>query len=313
MGGCHHRPTYRIAQGGVWNTLYHITYSSDRDMSDSILAVMKRVEMSLSPFAKSSLISAINRGESATTDTLLRRVFEESMRINGLSHGAFDPTVSPLINLWGFGYTPGDDEPSQQAIDSLLAFVGIDGCRLTEQGEMLKKHPATEFNFSAITKGYGCDLVGEMLRRNGIKNYLVEIGGEIVARGMNPKGEAWRVQIDAPIESDTAPLHNQLAVITVSNCAMATSGNYRNFRETGAGKVWHTISPVTGRPALTDLLSATVIAPECITADALATSCMAMPADSAMAMIESIADAEALLITADTVLTTKGFPIPKSF
>lgn len=299
---------YRTAGGGMWNTVYHITYCSDTDLDDSIISVMKEIENSLSPFARMSLISKINRGEDAKADTMLRLVFAESKRVHRLSGGVFDPTVSPLINLWGFGYKPGDDEPAQAAIDSLLPLVGIDSCAILADGAVVKKHPLTEFNFSAITKGYGCDMVGDMLRRNGVDNYMVEIGGEIAAAGRSPRGAAWRIMIDAPVESDSAPVHQGLAMISVTDRGIATSGNYRNYRETGNGRAWHTISPSSGRPALTNLLSATVIAPTCMTADALATSCMAMRADSALAMIERIPEAEALLVTADSVLVSSGFP-----
>ncbi len=305
---CSVPPTYRSAEGAVWNTTYHITYRADRDLRDSVLAVMRMVERSLSPFADSSLVSRINRGEEVAADSLLRRIFAASQDVCRSSGGAFDPTVAPLVNLWGFGYRPGDPEPTQEDIDSLLAFVGMDSCRIADDGRVVKKHPSTEFNFSAITKGYGCDLVGEMLRRNGCTDYMVEIGGEIALSGKNPRDEEWRIMVDAPVSGDSAVIHEKLAIISLTDCGVATSGNYRNYRETGSGRAWHTISPVTGRPALTDLLSATVIAPDCMMADALATSCMAMPADSALRMIEALPDTEALLVTADTVLTTGGFP-----
>jgi len=297
---------YRSADGAVWNTTYHISYRASADLHDSIRVVMKQVEQSLSPFAKNSLISRVNRGEDAVADTLLVRILGESQRICRLSHGAFDPTVSPLINLWGFGYKPGDPEPSQEKIDSLLPLVGIGECSISPEGVVVKKHPATEFNFSAITKGYGCDLVGEMLARNGATDYMVEIGGEIALRGHNPKGHDWHIQIDAPVESDGAPMHEQLVVLPLTDCGVATSGNYRNFRETGEGRVWHTISPVTGRPAITDILSATVIAPSAMLADALATACMASPASEALGMVSAIPGVEAMLVTADTVVATPG-------
>ncbi|MDE6390048.1 MAG: FAD:protein FMN transferase, partial [Duncaniella sp.] len=252
------------------------------------------------------LISRVTRGEDVCADSLLVRILGESRRVCALSGGAFDPTVSPLVNLWGFGYKPGDPEPSQEKVDSLLQLVGIGECSVSADGRVVKKHPQTEFNFSAITKGYGCDLVGEMLARNGATDYMVEIGGEIAMRGRNPKGHDWHIQIDAPVESDGAPVHEQLVVLPLTDCGVATSGNYRNYRETGEGRVWHTISPVTGRPAITDILSATVIAPSAMLADALATACMASPASEALDMVSAIPDVEALIVTPDTVLVTEG-------
>ncbi len=308
MIGCSGTKSYRTAEGGVWNTVYRITYNSDRDLRDSILAVMKQVEMSLSPFAEGSLISRINAGEDVAADSLIIRVFTASQEVNRVSGGMFDPTVAPLINLWGFGYRETGVEPSQEVIDSLLPLVGIASCSIGEDRKVIRHAEGTEFNFSAITKGYGCDLVGEMLRRNGVSDYMVEIGGEIAAAGVSPRGKAWRVMVDAPIETDTAVVHERLAVIEITDCGVATSGNYRNYRETAEGKVWHTVSPLTGRPAMTDLLSATVKAGTCMEADAFATACMAMDCRSALSMIESVPQVEALLVTADTVITTSGFP-----
>jgi len=292
----------------MWNTMYHVTYQSDRDLHDSIIAVMKMVERSLSPFDKGSLISAVNRGDSVRADSLLRRVFAASLDVNRRSGGAFDPTVAPLVNLWGYGYRSAGVEPTPGAIDSLLEFVGIDECLIDADGYVRKKHPGTEFNFSAITKGYGCDMVGEMLRRNGCENYMVEIGGEIAVAGVSARGHVWRIMVDAPIDCDTAVVHERMAVVEVSDCGVATSGNYRNYRETPDGRTWHTISPRSGRPAVTDLLSATVIAPDCMLADAYATACMARTVDSAMVMIESVPGVEALLVTRDTVIMSKNFP-----
>ncbi|MCM1483995.1 MAG: FAD:protein FMN transferase [Muribaculaceae bacterium] len=305
---------YRRFEGAVWATTFHITYRSDRMLDDSIHAVMMQVEKSLSPFAESSLISAINRGETDRTDSLIRRIFMASQDINRRSGGAFDPTVAPLVNLWGFGYRSGDGaEPSQAAIDSALTLVGIGRCRL-EAGRIVKVAADTEFNFSAITKGYGADLVGEMLRRNGCTDYMVEIGGEIALSGVNPRGEDWHVMIDAPVSADTAAtLHERMAVIYVTDGGVATSGNYRNFRDTSRGRVGHTINPVTGYPVTTSTLSATVIAPNAMAADALATACMAMPADSALRMIEEYPGAEAMLVTEGkdggwNMRTTSRFP-----
>ncbi len=300
--------------GMVWNTTYHITWTSANDCSDSILPVMKQVEMSLSPFNAGSDISAINRSESMTVDRHIIKVFEKSQEINRASGGMFDPTVAPLVNLWGFGY--GDKEPAvptDLSIDSALRLVGISQCQIAG-GVMEKKSPGTQFNFSAITKGLGCDEVAAMLRRNGATDYMVEIGGELALGGLNRRGEPWRIQIDAPVNNDSSVTHRRLMVISVTDCGVATSGNYRNFRRDSEGRRFgHTISPVTGRSVETSTLSATVIAPTCMEADALATACMAMPATDALAMIERFEGAECLLVTsADDgswrLLRSSGFP-----
>ncbi len=306
-------PTYRTEEGSVWNTVYHITYKADRDLVDSVQQVMKHVEMSLSPFNEASLVSRVNRGDLVEVDSLFERVFTMSVAVNRASGGAFDPTVAPIVNLWGFGYRNSDGEPSPEAIDSAMSSVGIRDCRLSG-GFILKKTPATEFNFSAITKGMGCDLIGEMFRRNGITDYMIEIGGEIALSGTNPRGEKWRIMIDAPLANDTTVQHQSMAVIQPQPFAgIATSGNYRNFHETSSGRVGHTVSPLTGRPVMSEILSVTVLASSAMTADALSTACMAMQLNDALKMIEQWPEAEALIVTARKdgdweMLRTSGFP-----
>ncbi len=302
---------YRKCTGSVWATTYHITYRSAVNLDDSIYSVMNRVDDSLSPFSPTSVISRINSGADMATDSLVRRIFLASQRFNALSHGAFDPTVAPLVNLWGFGYRNIHTEPTAAQIDSALRYVGISQCSL--QGNLVvKASDHTEFNFSAITKGYACDLIGEMMSRNGCDDYMVEIGGEMSLRGRNAHGDKWRVMIDAPIESDSAVVHSRMAVIEVTDAGIATSGNYRNYRHTAEGKVWHTINPATGYPAHTTTLSATVVAPDAMSADALATACMSMESDSAIAMIESLPATSVMLVRADStgyrLLTSRGFP-----
>lgn len=309
---CTGRDTYRRCEGAIWATAYHITYRSDRMLDDSIIDVMRQVENSLSPFADSSLVSQINMNQTDCTDSLFRRIFMASVEVNSLSQGAFDPTVAPLVNLWGFGYKNSGVEPDARSVDSAMTFVGLRRCRLDGQ-RIVKPLAGTEFDFSAITKGYACDLIGEMLERNGCTDFIVEIGGEVAASGVNPQGEKWRIMIDAPVENDSAVVHKRMAVVEATDCGVATSGNYRNFRLTPQGKAWHTISPVTGRPAETATLSATVIAPNAMIADALATSCMALPTDSALSMIRGVDGAECLLVTADSsgyvLNSTPGFPM----
>lgn len=310
---CDSQKPFRTVQGMVWNTMYHITYASNVSLDDSIQAVMKQVDNSLSVFNDSSLVSLINRTDSIPVDSLFKRVFLESQAINRISSGAFDPTVGPLIELWGFGKNKKvDHTPSQQEIDSVMESVGIDRCAI-EEGRIIKKSPSTKFNFSAIAKGYGCDLIGDMMRRNGVKNYMIEIGGEIALSGKSPHGGSWRIMVDAPIQNNDSVVHEQMAIIEVDSCGIATSGNYRNYHVIDGTAMGHSIDPFNGRPAITTILSATVIAPQCLTADALATACMIMPLDSAMAMIEKTPGAAALFVTAThnsewSLHTTSRFP-----
>lgn len=305
---------YRQCDGATWGTTYHIVYKSDRDLSDSIIATLKQVELSLSPFCDTSTISRINRNETLLIDTLVKAVFLKSQEVNKKSNGAFDPTVAPLINLWGFGYKKQSTLPTQAQIDSVMPFVGISECFLNDN-HIEKKHHATEFNFSAITKGYGCDLIGEMFKRNQCEDFMIEIGGEIKISGVNSQKQSWHIMIDAPTDNDSSINHSQMAIIIVSDCGIATSGNYRNFKNTSIGKIGHTINPLTGKPVSTSTLSVTVIAPSAMEADALATACMAMPLMDAVEMIEGDCNISALFVTSDSIsgkwilLPTSRFPL----
>ncbi|MDE6265379.1 MAG: FAD:protein FMN transferase [Paramuribaculum sp.] len=281
-------------EGAVWGTTFHITYLSEANMDDSINAVMRMVELSLSPFDKQSVVSRINRGETVECDSLFIAVFERGKEVWSLSGGAFDPTVAPAVNLWGFGYKNLGREPFDSEIDSVRELVGF-GKACMNDGMLLSPH-GMEYDFSAITKGFGCDMVGRMLARNGSIDYMVEIGGEIALSGKNRMGEDWHIMVDAPVESNTEIVHDKMAVIAVTGCGIATSGNYRNYRETEKGKIWHTIDPRTCRPAENVTISATVIAPDAMTADALATACMVMHPDSAIAMIDRLEGVRALLV-----------------
>ena len=279
-----HNAEYRHIEGAAWGTTYHITYRSAEDLSPNVQQMIELVNSTLSPFNPNSQISRINRGEDSIPGPEFTEVFRLSQRICSISGGAFDPTVAPLVNLWGFGYKPGADEPSQQQIDSARQAVGILQCEISEEGVLRKKSPSTEFNFSSIAKGYGVDLIARALASQGCTDYMVEVGGEIVLAGKSPRGNEWRIQVDAP-DFDNPEAHSRAQVLQLTDCAIATSGNYRNYRHSADTIVGHTISPLTGRPIITKTLSATVIAPTCALADALATTAMALPPDSAGAVI----------------------------
>lgn len=280
LASCSNRNEWRSDEGAVWNTMYHITYDAPRDMTDSIQSIFRRIEMSLSPFAERSVISRVNRGEDMKVDADFREVFNFSKVVNEKTGGLFDPTLSPVINLWKFGYTgkAGNDEnwePTAEEIDSALALVGIGDCSLDAANHPVLKAKGTTFNFSAIAKGYACDQIAAMLKRNGSTGAMVEIGGEIALFGPNPQGEDWRIQIDAPLVETESPQHERLDVLALTDCGIATSGNYRNYHLSSGGRVGHTLSPLTGQPVMGEILSVTVIAPTCAEADAYATAAMA--------------------------------------
>ena len=284
--------------GITWNTEYNIKYCHHTNLSDSIISVLRKVELSVSPFNKKSRITAINENRSDTLDGYLSRLYDKSVEINRESGGAFDPTVSPLVNLWGFGYEK-TGKANRQAVDSILMFVGIDKTR-KEGIRIVKSDGRTTFNFSAIAKGMGCDEVGKMLERNGVTDYIVEIGGEITAKGHNPKGQKWRISIDKPINANDTVIHHSAGIVEITNCGIATSGNYRNYHTDSAGnKVAHTINPRTGMPEQSDVLSATVIAPDCMTADAYATTFMVLGLEKSKKLLDKHPEISAMLITSD--------------
>lgn len=295
---------YRKMEGMIWNTSFHITYDSDRDLSDSVYATLKEIDKSLNVFDESSLVSKANTGDSIRVDRDFLNVYEMSRKIHACTSGAFDPTLGPLIDAWGFGkgHTASADT---LRLDSLLAITGLNRTKI-ENNILFKENPLIRFNFSAIAKGYACDRVAEMLRRNGAGSCLVEIGGEIACHGQSPSGENWRISIDKPIFTDSV-VHESQCVISITDSGIATSGNYRNFHKSGDRIFGHTISSKTGRPVQTDVLSATVIAPTAMEADALATSMMALGSKESAALAEKLGVATLLILNDGTIWLNDAF------
>ena len=277
------KPEYRTAQGLVFGTRYNITYLYNADLQPDIDYTLALVDSALSMFNPESTISAVNCSESIqVTDTMFLKVFRRAMEISRMTNGAFDITVAPAVNAWGFGFKHSENI-SQSTIDSLLEITGY--WKIHEQdGLITKDDPRIMLDCSAIAKGFGTDMVADMLRSKGICDFMVEVGGEIVVSGQNPKGKLWNIGISKPVD-DSLSVNNELqTVIPVTDIAMATSGNYRNFYVKDGRKYAHTIDPHTCTPVSHSLLSATVFASDCATADALATSMMVMGLDSAQAL-----------------------------
>ena len=246
-------------------------------------------------FSPTSLVSRVNSGECDSVDSYFIDVFNLSQTVSQASSGRFDPTVAPLVDLWGFGRDGREVElPDSNSINEALEKIGIDRCRI-DNGIIVKGHCEMEFDFSAIAKGYGVEKIGDMLNSHGCDDYMVEIGGEIQLSGKNPNGELWHIQVDAPVEN-SKPGESSLTVLELSDCGVATSGNYRNYREKKGQTAWHTIDPTTGFPAAREVVSATVIAPGCALADALATAIMASPADSAAVILAHFKETSAIIV-----------------
>jgi len=286
-------------EGVVWTTDYHIIYEANRSLDDSIQAIFQALDRSVSPYNKQSLITAINQNTATRVDAYLKRLFMASDTVNRMTDGAFDPTVMPLVNAWGFGYKSGN-MPSRTQLDSILAFVGMD--KITLIGDsVVKQDPRVMLDFSSIAKGMACDEIGRMLMRNGAHNWLVEIGGEVVASGMNKRGTPWHVSVDMPTdEQDEESTHESALTITLDSGAVATSGNYRKWRMQEGNKVSHIIDPRTGDSRAGTLLSVTIIARDCMSADAWATACMVMGEDEVKKMMQQRTDLGVMTIAADT-------------
>lgn len=294
---CRNRVEYRTMEGGMYGTLYHIAYFSAEDQRDSLLYEMERVNASLSTFNPHSVISRINRNETDCTDELFGRMFAKALEINRVTGGAFDITVAPLVNAWGFGFRH-ERFPSAARIDSLKELVGME--KLTWQdGHLLKQNPDMLLDASSIAKGLGVDLAADYLERKGVQDYMVEIGGEIRVKGKSQKNRPWRLGIDRPKDDPAVQSRELQMVVSLAQGALATSGNYRNFYVHEGKKYAHTINPETGYPVQTEVLSASVYAPTCMEADAYATAFMVLGLKKAEAIVRACPQLEACLIYQD--------------
>ena len=275
---------YQKCSGLIFGTTYHMTYQYDDDLHAEVVAKLKEVDAALSMFNEQSTISKINNNEAVKPDKMFLDVFQLAQQISQDTQGAFDITVAPLVNIWGFGFKHGQ-EPTTHAIDSLRQFIGYQ--KVSYNGKTIQKQdPRIMLDCSAIAKGYGTDVVARLLDEKGITNYLVEIGGEVVTRGISEKRVPWKIGVTKPTD-DSLHVGNDLqTVLNVTDKAMATSGNYRNFYYKGGRKYAHTIDPKTGRPVQHNILSATVLCNQCAKADAYATAFMVMGLDKAREVLE---------------------------
>ena len=267
-------------EGFIFGTIYNITYQYGVDLQAEIESELKKVDQEFSMFNEESTVARINRGDSLVERSdMFNEVYTLAMQVNADTHGAFDITVAPLVNAWGFGFKH-EQMPTPEQVDSLLQI-------------------RSQMDFAAIAKGYGCDVVARLLESHDIVNYMVEIGGEVAMRGMNQREEPWRIGVNKPVD-DSLSVNGELqAVLKATDICLATSGNYRNFYYKGGRKYAHTIDPRTGYPVQHELLSATVLAKDCATADAYATSFMVLGLDSARLLLDRHPEMKAYLIYSD--------------
>ena len=295
---CKDKKQYYEESGTVFHTLYTIKYEAPYALTDKIDAELQKFNLSLNPFNPNSIIAKVNNNEAVEVDEWFTEVFNKSMEVSRNSDGVFDITCAPLVNLWGFGFNK-KDSVTPTMIDSLKTFVGYQKVHL-EGKKIVKDDPRLLLNCSAIAKGYSCDVIARLLEKEGVENYMVLIGGEVVVKGVNQNGVCWRTGINLP-EDDPDGIKNNYDEI-VQLCkkgAIATSGNYRNFYIKDGKKYAHTINPRTGYPAEQSGLSATIVANDCMTADAYATAFMAMGLEKARQMADTLPEIEYYVIYAD--------------
>ena len=288
---------YQHNSGMVFGTTYNITYQCDSNLHNSIKRELQKVDEALSPFNKRSVITAVNNNRDIEGNDMFADVFSLAQKISDDTGGDFDITVAPLVNAWGFGFKNGT-QPTRHNIDSLKSIIGYKKVRL-EGRKVVKKDKRLMLDCSSIAKGYGSDVVARFLQKRGVKNYMVEIGGEIVTKGISQKRVPWKIGVTKPVDDSLSVSKELQSVINVTDKAMATSGNYRNFYYKNGKKYAHTIDPHTGYPVQHNILSATVIADNCATADAYATAFMVMGLEKAKKLLDRHLELMAYFIYSD--------------
>jgi thiamine biosynthesis lipoprotein len=288
---------YQKNAGLIFGTTYSVTYQCGEDLQEEIEAELKKVDDEFSMFNSQSIVARLNNGEQPELSNDFIDVFKLARQVSEDTNGAFDITVAPLVNAWGFGFKH-EQMPSKEQVDSLRELISYRYVTLKDKTITMQK-PGMMLDFSAIAKGYGVDVVARLLERHDIKNYMVEIGGEITTRGINPERVPWRIGVNKPSEDALNENHELQTILNVTDKSMATSGNYRNFYVKGGKKYAHTIDPKTGYPVQHSLLSATVLTDRCAKADAYATSFMVLGMDGAKQILERHKELMAYLIYTD--------------
>ncbi len=285
-----------FAQGTTWKVIYNdsenINYQSEID------SLLISINKSMSIWDSMSLLSRINRNApNVMIDNDLQNVLKSGLKIGEMTNGAFDITVLPLVDLWGFGLKKKDKVLKSQ-IDSVLPLVNYRNIAL-ENGIIKKKNPKISIDVNGIAQGYSVDAIAMFLEIRNVQNYLVEVGGELRAKGVNRTGNLWNIGIDKPTDGSNEMTRDLELILQISDISISTSGNYRRYYIMDGVKYAHTINPRTGRPVTHNLLSATVITKDCAWADGLATAFMVMGVDKSIEFVKQHNDIEVLLIYTD--------------
>lgn len=289
--------------GEAQGTYYMVTYyhPNGLHLQNEMHHLLLSIDSSVSTYMAGSVISKINENDTLVeADDIFLAVYDQAYRVAEETDGAFDYTVAPLVNAWGFGFKE-RIELTQQRIDSIKMFVNYRLVRLNER-KIIKSDPRVQIDFNAIAQGYSVDLIGELLESNGIHNYLVDIGGEVLAKGSKPDGNHWRVGIEKPSE-EASDKRELKAIALLKDAALATSGSYRKYYEKDGVRYSHTINPATGYPVTHSLLSVSVMADRCMLADAYATAFMVSGFNNARKFVEARDDLEAYFIYSDSTGT----------
>lgn len=294
-------PVFESFSGATQGTSFGVTFEKSRKIRKEIVEegvqkILSDFDASLSLYNANSVISKVNRNEDVTLDQYFIEAFNKSMEISDMSGGVFDITVGPLVDAWGFG-PDALKRFDATKLDSLMNLVGYKKVSIRD-GKVIKKNQAITLDANAIAQGYSVDVVSEYLVSLGIKNFLVEIGGEVRVKGTKA-GEFWRIGIDEPSDDNTGAGDLLEDIIAITDKAVSTSGNYRKFYFENGVKYAHTIDPRTGSPVRHNLLSATILADDCMTADAFATACMVLGKDGAIELIKKYSFLEGYLIYSD--------------
>ena len=287
LSSCVNQPQKIVLQGLAQGSYYAITYFDElnRDFQHEIDSIFHAVDMSVNLWVDSSVISKVNRNEEVTLDSIFIDNFRIAQNAARLSDGYFDPTISPIVAAWGFSYKSGNSI-TPQLIDSLKHLVNYQKIRI-ENGKVVKENPNMKLDFNAIAQGYTSDLIAAFLESRGIKNYQVDTGGEIMARGSKPNGQPWIVGIEKPAKNWDSEQVVQTR-ITLRDKGLVTSGSTRKYVERNGRRYSHCIDPKTGYPVEHNVLSATVMAENSVWADAMASICMVMGIEKSLPLIESM-------------------------
>jgi len=292
--------------GAAQGTYYAITYCSDNNenLQPAVDSLLKQFDRSVSSYIPTSVISRLNNNDtSVTADPIYETIFKKSMEVSARTDGAFDVTVGPLVEAWGFGFKK-KEKVDKAMVDSLLPLVGYRKVQLSK-GKLIKADPRIQIDFDAIAQGYSSDWLARFFEKKGIQNYLIDVGGEVLAHGSKPDGQFWSVAIEMPSKNSEDERKIQ-AILTMKNRAISTSGSYRKYYEENGVRYSHTIDPSNGYPVRHNLLSVSVVANDCITADAYATAFMVMGLEKSKEFLVKNSEMEAYFISDDQ---HRGFSI----